>query len=114
MPFVPTYAAAIKNGIYLINFDEYTNIGTPWISIYVKNNASTYLIALEMHIFLKTFIGNKFINLGDPNVNKNHFGSFLGHPCHLRSRGIFFRFDSLLAKCFCIQSLTLPFVSFVL
>ena len=47
---------------------------------------------------------------GDPNGNKNRFGSFLGHPCHLRSRGIFsFSYASLLFNNFIMQSLTLPF-----
>ena len=29
------------------------------------------------------------MSLRYPNGNKNRFGSFLGHPCRLRSRGIF-------------------------
>ena len=37
----------------------------------------------------------------DPNGNKNHFGSCLGHPCHLRCRGIFFfSYAFLLFNCF--------------
>ena len=30
-----------------------------------------------------------YIMFGDPNGNKNRFGSFLGHPYHLQSRDIF-------------------------
>ena len=29
---------AIKNGAYVINFDEYADTGTHWIASYVKNN----------------------------------------------------------------------------
>ena len=28
----------IKNGTYVINFDEYEDVGTHWIALYVKNN----------------------------------------------------------------------------
>ena len=32
----------IKDGAYVINLDEYSDIGTHWISLYVKNNDITY------------------------------------------------------------------------
>ena len=103
MPFVPTYAIVIKDRTYVINFDEYTNLGTPCVAIYVKNSPTTYFTALEKCIFLqniKKFIGNKIINFGNPSVNKNQFWSFVGHPCHFQSKGIFLRSDSLSAKYF--------------
>ena len=31
-----------KNGVYVINLDEYTDVGTHWIALYVKNNEVTY------------------------------------------------------------------------
>ena len=37
----------IKDGEYVINLDEYSDIGTHWIALYVKNNVVTYSIALE-------------------------------------------------------------------
>ena len=46
------------------------------------------------------------LRFGDPNGNKNRFRSFLGHPCHLRSRDIFsFSYASLLFNYFIMQSL---------
>ena len=33
----------IKNGAYVINLDEYSDIGTHWIALYVLNNNVTYL-----------------------------------------------------------------------
>ena len=54
MPSVPTHAIAIKDGTYVINFDEYTNLGAPCVAIYVKNIPTTYFTALEMCIFLQT------------------------------------------------------------
>ena len=32
----------IKDGAYVINLDEYTDIGTHWVALYVKNNEVTY------------------------------------------------------------------------
>ena len=32
----------IKKGAYVINLDEYTDIGTHWIALYVKNNEVIY------------------------------------------------------------------------
>ena len=32
----------IKNGAYVINLDEYEDIGTHWIALYVKNNEVIY------------------------------------------------------------------------
>ena len=32
----------IKDGAYVINLDEYSDIGTHWVALYVKNNDVTY------------------------------------------------------------------------
>ena len=32
----------IKNGVYVINLDEYSDIGTHWIALYAKNNNILY------------------------------------------------------------------------
>ena len=42
----------IKNGAYVINLDEYNDIGTHWIALYVNNNIVTYFL-LELNIFRK-------------------------------------------------------------
>ena len=31
-----------KDGTYVINLDEYSDIGTHWVSLYVNNNDVTY------------------------------------------------------------------------
>ena len=54
----------IKNGAHAINLDEYSDIGTPCVALYVSNNDVTYF-----HTFgvehnpkeIKTFISNKII-----------------------------------------------------
>ena len=32
----------IKDGAYAINLDEYSDIGTHWVALYVQNNNVTY------------------------------------------------------------------------
>ena len=37
----------INNGAYVINLDEYSDIGSHWKALYVNNKTVTYLILLE-------------------------------------------------------------------
>ena len=32
----------IKDGAYIINLDEYSDIGTHWVALYINNNSVTY------------------------------------------------------------------------
>ena len=51
-------------GGYIINLDEYSDIGTHWISLYVQTNNNIYFAPCRVeHIpkETKTFIGNKNI-----------------------------------------------------
>ena len=54
----------IKDGTYVININEYSDIRTHWIALYVRNNNVTYfdIFGVE-HITkeVKTFINNKNI-----------------------------------------------------
>ena len=52
----------IKDGAYVINLDEYSDIGTHWVALYVQNNDVTYFDSFGVeHIpkEIKTFIKNK-------------------------------------------------------
>ena len=54
----------IRDGAYVINLDEYSDIGTHWIALYVKNNDITYFDSFGVEhipIEIKTFISNKNI-----------------------------------------------------
>ena len=54
----------IKDGAYVINLDEYSDIGTHWVALYVHNNDVTYFDFLGVeHIpkEIKDFINNKNI-----------------------------------------------------
>ena len=51
----------IKNGACVINLDEYSDIGTDWIILYVLNNITCFHSFGVEHILkeIRTFIGNK-------------------------------------------------------
>ena len=52
----------IKNGVYVINLDEYADVGTHWIALYVQNNKVIYFDSFGVeHIpkEIKRFIGHK-------------------------------------------------------
>ena len=73
----------IKDGAYVINLDEYSDIGTHWVALYVQNNV-TYFDSFGVgHIpkEIKTFINNK-------NIKTNIFRI---QP-----------YDSIMCRYFCI------------
>ena len=54
----------IKDGTYAINLDEYSDIGTHWVALYVRNNNITYFDSFGVeHIpkEIKAFIYAKII-----------------------------------------------------
>ena len=54
----------IKDGAHVINLDEYSDIGTHWIAVYVKNNDITHFDSFGVeHIpkEIKAFIKNRNI-----------------------------------------------------
>ena len=54
----------VKNGAYVINLDEYSDIGTHWVALSVRNNNVTYFDSFGVeHIpkEIKAFINNKNI-----------------------------------------------------
>ena len=74
----------IKGGAYIINLDEYSDIGTHWVALYVQNNDVTYFDSFGVeHIpkEIKLFIGNK-------NIKTNIF--------------IKRAYDSIMCRFFCI------------
>ena len=57
-----SYQKTTKNGAYVINLDEYTDIGTHGVSSYLKNNEVTYFDSFGVEYIPKEinkFIGNK-------------------------------------------------------
>ena len=64
----------IRDGVYVINLDEYSDIGTHWIALYVKNNDITYFDSSGVEHIPKEI---KFINR--PSQNKNIKQIFSGY-----------------------------------
>ena len=56
----------IKDGAYVINLDEYADVGTHWIALFCNKNTVIYFDSFGVeHVpeEIKQFIGNKNINL---------------------------------------------------
>ena len=54
----------IKDGAYITNLDEYSDIGTHWVALYIQNNDVTYFDSFGVESIPKeiiTFIGNQNI-----------------------------------------------------
>ena len=49
----------IKDGAYVTNLDEYADVDTHWIALYVKNTEIIYLTVLGLRVFLKK-LKNRF------------------------------------------------------
>ena len=47
------YLKKIKDVVYIINLDEYANVGTHWIALFCKKIKSFISIVLVLNIFLK-------------------------------------------------------------
>ena len=74
----------IKDGAYVINLDEYSNIGTHWIALYVNNRTVIYFDSFGIEHIPKEV--NKFI--GSRNIITNIY----------RIRN----YDSIMCGYFCI------------
>ena len=81
----------IKDGAYLINLDEYSDIGTHWIALYVNTKTVTYFDSFGVENIPKEI--KKFIN------NKNIIANIF------RIRG----YDSVMCRYFSIE-----FIDFML
>ena len=81
----------IKDGAHVINLDVYSNVGTHWIALYVKNNDITYFNSFGVEHIPKEII--KII--GRKNV--------IANICRIQA------YDSIMCRYFCIR-----FINFML
>ena len=77
----------IKDGAYIINLDEYANVGTYWIALFGKKNEIIYFdsfgveyIPNEIKEFIKKFPGNKNIKTNIFRVQENN-STMCGYFC---------------------------------
>ena len=82
----------IKDGAYVINLDEYSDIGTHWIALYVKNNDITYFDSFGVEHIPKEII--KFISrpLSSASLSKNVIANVFRIQAY----------DSIMCGYFCI------------
>ena len=83
----------IKDGAYIINLDEYSDIGTHWVVLHVNNKTVTYFDTFGVqHIPKKV---KKFIN--DKNIITNIF--------RIQT------YDSVMCRYFCIGFINYMFMA---
>ena len=65
----------LKDGVYVINFDEYTDAGTHWIALYLLNIEIIYFDSFGVeHVSkeIKQFIGHKNIKTNIFRIQANN------------------------------------------
>ena len=73
----------IKNGAHAINLDEYADVGTHWITLYVKSNEVIYFDSFGVeHVpkEIKRFIGHKNIKANIFRIQEDH-STMCGYFC---------------------------------
>ena len=72
----------IKDGVYVINLDEYSDIGTQWVALYVYNNVTYFDSFCLEHILkgIKTFINNKNITTNIFRIQA-YYSTMCGYFC---------------------------------
>ena len=84
----------IKKGAYVINLDEYKNMGTHWISLFVKPKYTTEPSSSENTVYFDSFSVEHI----PTEINK-----FIGNK---KIKAIIFRiqsYDSIMCGYFCIE-----------
>ena len=73
----------IKDEAYVINLDEYANVGTNWITLYVSNNGTIYFDSFGVeHVpkEIKKFVANKNIKTNAFTIKANN-STMCGYFC---------------------------------
>ena len=74
----------IKDGTYIINLDEYSDIGTYWVAFYVQNNNVTYFGSFTVeHIpkEIRTFIDRSLSITGNNFRIQAYYSIMCGYFC---------------------------------
>ena len=88
----------IKDETY-VNLDEYSDIGTDWIALYVKNNNFTYFDKFGVEHIPKEI--TKFINCSSSSASQNK---------NIKTNNFRIQaYDSIMCKYFCIGFITFMF-----
>ena len=85
----------VRDETYVINLDDYSEIGTHWVALYAKNNDITYFHSFGVEHIPKEII--KFINR--PSQNKNIMTNIFRIQAY----------DSIMCGYFCIGFINFMF-----
>ena len=85
-------SAGIKDGTYIINLDEYSDIGTHWVTLYVKNNDVTNFDSFGVEKIPKEI--RAFIDR--PSSSALHNKSIKANLFRIQA------YDSIMCRYFCI------------
>ena len=84
----------IKNGAYVINLDEYRDIGTHWVALYVNNKTAIYFDSFGVEHILKEIM--KFIG-------SSNYKNIITNIYRIQT------YDSIMCDYFCIRFINVMF-----
>ena len=99
----------IKNGAYVINLDEYHDIGTHWVALYVNNKTAIYFDSFGVEHIPKEIM--KFIIRTSFGLCSKELGSAVGSHRKTIITNIYRRqaYDSVVCGYFCIGFINFMF-----
>ena len=92
----------IKNGAYVINLDEYHNIGTHWVALYVNNKIVTFFDFFGVEHIPREVM--KFINRASFRLGSRH-KKIITNNYRIQA------YDSIMRSYFCIGFINFMFNS---
>ena len=95
----------IKNGAYVINLDEYHDIGTHWVALYVNNKIVTYFDSFGVEHIPKFVVRTSF------GLRSKELGSAVGSHRKKIITNIYRiqAYDSIMCGYFCIGFINFMF-----
>ena len=90
-----------KNGAYVINLDEYHDIGSHWVALYVNNNTVTYFDSFGVEHIPKEIM--KFIGNEQSSSAKARNKKIITNIYRIQA------YDSIMCGCFCIGFINFMF-----
>ena len=82
----------MKDGAYVIHLDEYSDIETHWVALYLQNNNVTYFDSFGVEHIPKEI--KKFINR--PSSSASHYKNITTNIFRI------YAYDSIMCRYFCI------------
>ena len=101
VPHPLTNFAYVTNGAYVINLDEYHDIGTHWVAVYVNNKTATYFDSFGVEHIPKEIL--KFIGTEQSSSAKARNKNIITSIFRIQA------YDSIMCGYFCIGFINVMF-----